>query len=715
MRTAFGVSALIIQVMLPLLLRAQGSAPTTIDCSETHNLVIRPDGTLWGWETPSYQSDSLRQVMLKPVQLSPDRNWCSVALIGKEALLLKTDGTLWSWQGNRTAAPLGAGRRWSSIAAGGTIALAVSEDHTLWEWRNRPDAQGIGKQVSTPVSNPLNALQNRMRWQQAVVTNNTIYSVAIDGSLWQWDGYDTWVLTRVGRATDWQTLSAGPDYVLAIRRNGTLWGWGQNIYGQLGEPVAQYPYPNISGDAPRQIGTATTWRQVAAGKGSHAVGLQQDGTLWAWGQNTYGQLGAARYYHTAIASAPTQVGTAHDWVNIAAHKQHSLGQRADGSVWGWGAYEREVSMVAADTLGRIFPVGSPAVVQLAAGAEFSAVIRADGSLWTWGSNSSGQLGQGNYQSNDQPRAIDASCDWAQVSAAGEQVLAIKRNGSLWAWGASFGRQAEPGISELPATPQAVDAARDWKMVFAVGSSSAFGLKTDGSLWTWEQGSSPPTTSPSRNYRRPLPVGKGQRWLSVSGSSHLLALRADGSLWGWGRNGFGNLGLPPKSKEISADNLRLVAADKKWRTVTTGGLHTVGLDANGIIWTWGFNGDCYTLGRPTLDNSREGMDAKPGLLPTKLRWRSIAATGCVSAAVATDGSIWHWGDPRQVGMSDGSTGGQVVLLGAGHNWQRVVLGGHHGLALRADGSLWSWGSNARGQLGRPISSATPPAYSMRRIL
>ncbi len=137
-------------------------------------------------------------------------------------------------------------------------------------------------------------------------------------------------------------LAAGHYHTLAIQKDGSLWAWGRNDYGQLG-----------LGDttdriAPVQVGTGTKWVAVAAG-GDHSLGLTIDGRLWAWGNNEAGQLGLG---NANEKWCPTLVGTG--YVAVAAGAYHSLGLKADGSLWAWG-WNNYGQLGLGDTTNRLSP------------------------------------------------------------------------------------------------------------------------------------------------------------------------------------------------------------------------------------------------------------------------------------------------------------------------------------------------------------------------
>ena len=149
------------------------------------------------------------------------------------------------------------------------------------------------------------------------------------GNLGLGDTADRHRLTEIGSAQDWATVSAGLGYGLALKKDGSLWAWGGNNFGQLGvgDTTARH--------SPTRVGRAADWT-AAYCLGHHSLALKRDGSLWAWGENSFGQLGVG---DTADKHSPTQVGTSRDWAAISpggAASYHSLALKQDGSLWAWG-------------------------------------------------------------------------------------------------------------------------------------------------------------------------------------------------------------------------------------------------------------------------------------------------------------------------------------------------------------------------------------------
>ena len=169
--------------------------------------------------------------------------------------------------------------------------------------------------------------------------SGTGMAIKNNGTLWGWGNNNITGLlgpsnlsgrptpTQIGTDTNWATMSFGWLHILALKTNGTLWSWGGGGVGENGDTLP----PTYFRDSPVQIGTST-WLKVAAGFRS-SYGIKSDGTLWAWGENTYGQLGDGT---TVNRMQPVQIGTDNDWVEVVGGRTHAMAIKTNGALWAWG-------------------------------------------------------------------------------------------------------------------------------------------------------------------------------------------------------------------------------------------------------------------------------------------------------------------------------------------------------------------------------------------
>jgi hypothetical protein len=344
---------------------------------------------------------------------------------------------------------------------------------------------------------------------------------------------------RVGTDSDWAAVAAGFQHSLAVKTDGSLWAWGWNNLGQLGDGT------KTNNSAPMRTGGLAKWASVAAGD-VHSLAIKADGSLRAWGHNRHGQLGDGTGGQTTDHRVThLQIGSGRDWAFIAAGSDHSLAIKADGSLWAWGNNSKG-QLGDGTTTDRYSPrrIGADSDWEaVAAGFAHSLAIKTDGSLWAWGDNNKGKLGGGTTTDRYSPRRIGADSDRGGVAAGIGHSLAIKADGSLWAWGSNdSGGQIGDGTTTDRHTPARIGADSDWAAV-AAGGIHSLAIKTDGSLWAWgnnNDGQLGDGTTTSRN--APTRIGADSDWEAIAaGGEHSLAIKADGSLWAWGNNSEGQLG------------------------------------------------------------------------------------------------------------------------------------------------------------------------------
>ena len=326
-----------------------------------------------------------------------------------------------------------------------------------------------------------------------------------DGSLWVWGsnhfgelGYDTInhsiIPVRVGSDTDWASVSIGGGVVTAVKADGTLWTWGvtwDDIF-----TLTLGPSANIKAE-PKQLGIDTDWVNVTTG-GFHVLALKSDGSLWAWGVNRSGELGDGT---TTNRSAPVQIGTDTDWAIISAGSMHSMALKKDGSLWAWGHNSGgqfgDGSSALRTTPRQTTPVqiGTDTDwVNITTSGSHTIALKSDGTLWTWGSNRSGPLGDGTTTNNYVPTKVGTSTDWVSISADAGLSLAIKSDGSLWAWGSNtrgylgieiglFDSWRYSPEFDRVLSPVQIGTDTDWVNIVA-SNRRILGTKVDGSVWSW---------------------------------------------------------------------------------------------------------------------------------------------------------------------------------------------------------------------------------------
>jgi len=406
----------------------------TLGPTGTKQSFVSSDGRTWT-DVSKLKGDKAMSVCLKAFTRSAaptpgSGDWAAVSTssgcainawdVSVDTLALKKDGTLWAWGSNPrgnlglgtvdldahpTPTQVGSASGWAAVSNSGVNTLAIKKDGTLWAWGdNRLGQLGLGLGLADLYAHP--------------------------------------TPTQVGSASDWAAVSAGDFHAVALKKDGTLWAWGFNYYGELGLGDTH------DRDAPTQVGSASNWAAVSANDYS-TLALKKDGTLWSWGMNDYGQLGLGTA-DTNAHPTPTQVGSASDWAAVSPSGAWStLALKKDGTLWAWG-FNSKGQLGLGDTVDRLTPteVGSTSGwAAVSAGFGHTLAIKKDGTLWSWGVNDFGQLGRGTADTNAHPTPtqVGSTSGWAAVSAGYGHALAIKKDGTLWAWGLNV--DGELGLSD----------------------------------------------------------------------------------------------------------------------------------------------------------------------------------------------------------------------------------------------------------------------------
>jgi alpha-tubulin suppressor-like RCC1 family protein len=326
-----------------------------------------------------------------------------------------------------------------------------------------------------------------------------------------------------GGFVNWSEISGGGSHSLGVRNDGTAYAWGDNSLGQLGDNTT------VSRSSPRLIsGGFTDWIQVSTGF-QHSLGLRANGTAWAWGSSVDGQVG---HNSTTSRSSPTLVaGDFTDWVQVSATSNASLGLRENGTAWAWGSGNQGRNGNNS-TLNQSSPVsvigGFTDWTQLSAGALHSLGVRENGTAWAWGWNSSGQLGDGATTAKSSPvSVIGGFTDWTQLSAGTQHSLGIRENGTAWAWGNNnSGHLGDDTTAGKSSPVSVVGGFTDWIQVSA-SLQHSLGLRANGTAWAWGNGTNGRLGNNSiTNRSSPVSVVGGDAiWIRVSGGNyHSLGLK-----------------------------------------------------------------------------------------------------------------------------------------------------------------------------------------------
>lgn len=323
----------------------------------------------------------------------------------------------------------------------------------------------------------------------------------------------------------WSKISSGLYHNLAIAQNGTLWAWGYNNSGQVGDGTT------INKIIPTQISTETNWVSAHAGY-YHSFAIKSDGTLWGWGLNTTRQLGDGTNANKVV---PTQIGSATNWAKVSGGENFSVGIKTDGTLWVWGSDDQE--QMGNGTGGANF---TPTQLGIAtdwsdakAGRYHVIALKNYNRIYTWGYNGNGQIGNGFTGSNQNvPYLIPGLNNFIKIEAGVNSSFAIKDDNTLYMSGLNSNSNSSFTQIMFPMT---------WSNVKA-GQSHVIGLKSDGTLWAWGSNSNGQIAQPGfTSVATPYQISGSNYSTNIGANIYgSVALKADGSLYGCGQNHVGQL-------------------------------------------------------------------------------------------------------------------------------------------------------------------------------
>ncbi|MCD1260078.1 S8 family serine peptidase [Paenibacillus athensensis] len=535
-------------------------------------------------------------------------------------------------------------------------------------------------------------------------------SDGLDWSEWSSPG---WMTIKPAIINDFPVVG-GSSHSLQLRADGTVWGWGDNSFGQLGTAAV----PTQTTAVP--ITGLSAIAAVSAG-GGFSVAVKNDGTVWAWGYNASGELGDGTY---ANRSVPVQVkdisnNNLTNVISISSGSYHTLALKSDGTVWAWG-YNNAGQIGSGNDPGGMFPraiqvSNLSGIVRIAAGGSHSLALKGDGTVWGWGEGTQGQLGNGNNSSSRVPVQISGISQIKAIAAApsGSHSLALKTDGTVWAWGSNNFGQLGNNSSVDSRVPIQVTSLANIALV-AAGGNYSLALKNDGTVWVWGNNSLGSLGDGTTSHRyTPVPVSGLSNIRSISGGgSHSLALSGAGNLYAWGYNANGQVGngtvanvfSPVMVKANVAPAVSLISPSGSQAAPTS-----VSVAKPTVSWSQTDDvGTVFSASQIQILNEA----GTTVLVDTTVNQNTTAGTGNWTAAGdlpasqnlqvrvrVNDGSTWSaWSTAAWFKITLALTGGPMLSGGDAHTLQ-----------LKADGTVWSWGDNLYGQLGDGTTTAkTRPA-------
>ncbi len=532
-------------------------------------------------------------------------------------------------------------------------------------------------------------------------------------------------VVNLGPGSNVTQVAGGNNHSLALTSDGTVWAWGLNNVGQVGDgsPANNRLVPvQVSG-----LGSGSGIVAIAAG-GAFSMALKSDGTVLTWGQNLNGQLGDGTTTSRSIPGAVSGLGSGSGVIAIAAGAASAYALKSDGTVLSWGN-NANGQLGDGSTTQRVTPVpvtglgsGSGVIaVASSAVASHALALKSDGSVVSWGMNVTGQLGTGNTIQQTSPAAVGSLGSGSGVIAiaiGGAHSMALKSDGSVVAWGSNGAGQIGDNFgANVRLTPVAVTGIGTGSGVVAITAGSAFSmaLKSDGTALAWGNNANAQLSSSGNPCCEPIPVLVHKltgATVLAAGGAHSLAVTSSGGVLSWGTNVGGQLGK--NSIDANAFPLGTFNNDdpnldgqplSDIIAVSGGGNHSLALKSDGTVRAWGGNngqlGDGFADG--TWDGTALQVRNPANTGPLTGVAAISAGSGNYSVALQSDGTVLAWGTNGNGQLGDGTNFQrflpvQVSGFGPGSGVVAISAGANHTLALKLDGSVWAWGGNANGRLG-----------------
>ncbi|MBQ9985819.1 MAG: hypothetical protein IJP38_05880 [Oscillospiraceae bacterium] len=544
-----------------------------------------------------------------------------------------------------------------------------------------------------------------IRPEIAVGQAHTVYLTAQGGVL-TWGKYysgeqyiavnDTGLLVILDSLTSIIDIAAGGGSALALKNDGTVWAWGANQYGQLGN--------NSTTDSvsPVQVetvdGNLTNVTAIAMGE-KNGFAITADGAVYAWGDNTYGQLGNNSTTQSSVAVrvvGANNEGYLSGIKSISVGNSHVLALKINGEVYGWG--DNTYGQIGDGTnVNRLYPVSVTmggqvvsSIKNISAGGKHSLALTSRGKVYAWGANIKGQLGIGSTISSNTPMLVSGVNGETELTfvtdiAAGYEFSAARRsNGHIAAWGDNYMAQLGDGTIRNKAVPTETDRMEMAVSLYA-GHNFLVVQKSNGQIWgigandNLQLGDPYPATRSKNWLLLYTPYAKIVEICSSSLSSTMLA--TDGTVYTAGSNAYGQLGNGTTTKSTRPIAVLGPDGTGKINNVTEA-KQGYAIKGDGTLWYWGV--------RYYVNNTATYI-----WLPTQSKDSTGANVGNMkdfsSGFIKGDGSIWNWNSTTRVLEPTNTYAEETELIDGA-----LQIDGD--LMLKYDGTVWTKGSNTYGELG-----------------
>jgi alpha-tubulin suppressor-like RCC1 family protein len=594
------------------------------------------------------------------------KTFCQISAGNAHSLAIDKNGRAWGWGSNngrlgdnttvskRTPVSVqGAVKTFCQISAGNSHSIAIDKNGRAWGWGYNTSGQ-LGDNSITSRLTPVSVLGAVKTFCQ--ISGGQNHSLAIDknGRAWGWglsSGGQTGLggvlfsstpVSITGAIKTFCAISAGDGFSTAIDKNGRAWAWGANNGGQLGDNSIVQKTSPVS-----VLGTVRTFCKITGGgvlnSSSFTLALDKNGRAWSWGYNGVGQLG-----NNAVTSQLTPVsvlGAVKTFCEISngVNQAFALAIDKNGRAWAWGV-NGNGQLGNNTVISQRTPVSVLGAVKtfckVSVGGFHSLAIDKNGRLWAWGNNSNGQLGN-NTSANSvctPVSVLGAIKTFCHIAGGNSQSVAIDKNGQAWGWGFNGSGQTGDGSATDRLTPVSVQGQKKTFCKIASGNGVTLSIDNYGRLWAWGfngnaqigDGSTIPKRTPTR-------VCNTRTFCEVkAANNHVLVIEKNGNVWAWGGNGSGQLANNSITSVLTP--VSVAGAVKTFCQINAQNTHSIALDKNGKIWTWGRN----DVGQLGIGSTIDYVATPRSLYGNKTFCKINNKLGSYSAAIDYQGRVWSWG-------------------------------------------------------------------------
>jgi len=454
-----------------------------VGLADSHVVAVKDDGTLWGWgQNSSYelgQGQNTTLSYLVPVQMGSANNW--IRANSDKTVFLRPNLALqrsYMVDSNNDLYVCGTNQTYQ-LGTGDTVSVSIPTQVAS----NVKFVSGI----STGSGNIGGAIYSDLN-STAYLAGSVPLAIGMTSTT---SLYTTWTeitqnsipqlrqLTRMfdslTPSTTWKSIqtTVSPFTVQAIKSDNTLWNYGLNSIGSLGDGTT------TDSSSFTQLGT-NSWKMVSTGLSGSVLAIRDDFTLWAWGNNFYGQLGDGTQINQ---SSPVQIGSS-SW-NMVSTGDTTYAIRSDRTLWSWGRSVNGAALGDGTLTDRSSPVqiGTDYWQYVSSRGTGAWVIRMDGLLFGWGTNTSGSLGDGTASSKTLPTQIGNNI-WKFVNGSASSSQGIDANNKLFTWGAAV--TLGTGGASAVSSPVQVGSS-SWVAVASRNNGMVVGILSDNTLYAWGNG------------------------------------------------------------------------------------------------------------------------------------------------------------------------------------------------------------------------------------